>query len=821
MWNDLSLAQKSKVMRMAIDNGVRNYDDIKLLYEEASHKFKDGGPKKNNNKSLTEQGVFDMHRSDAQMIIDPLRYNGNPESIVDWDAVNINNTGSMHYDLDNITITAPETKKPEPEVIEKEVPVFIPSDDDYRSNRTKRKLKSYTFEEPKKAKDSLVPITPMFMDTPYSDELQGKVNGEYVYDLPNLFPDGGTLDGNDPDIPMYGSTTQEAVVTGHRMPKLTRFLNKTFRSKSGWDKYVDRYYARQQHLKDTNNTPNPTYEVSDALSTAGIIAGTPYNEDIERTKVWDTYNNWKEHNEIIGPHYDPDGNYHNDAYANPSAGYLSNTDPVGEFFVLNEALGPLAKFVGRGAQQVMARAGNQWARNQVMGRAFNNAADASFGFNNRFVATPASSLGYEIKPNIRTKIGDVEINNPNLMYHTDLGDGLGQFNHIGASIENGNLIPGLARIQGQEAYTWWNLGKPYSDPKVRLITTSKYNPDLIHVRSADYPIGQWPGKNGKSFVLNTEYVAEKPIDVAESTYLYDPSYGYRKTTPTTNSAKTSLKFYEKPSKLTYEEWTPEQWTAAQDAAIARGDMAEAQRLKDLHFKIKTVDNKIYKPEGWHQTNTNFNIFDLKKTNNKNRDAFAITGVYTKNTDADILGTQYPIQMHVNRYTKNPLVINTKTDLLDIIPGLKNSTQELENIVNTKRNLIDILKERSDPNTTAIRKIEINKQIHAFNKDYEQKILKAINNNKTIIDKYLKDNNYDAVLINKDYSGDGLYNFGNYTDTEILLSPNQIKSADAVTYDDNGIRIPLGERDNFNINDKRYGLAPLGFGIPYLMNNNNQ
>ncbi len=186
MWNDLSLAQKSKVMRMAIDNGIRNYDDIKLLYEEASHKFKDGGLKKNNNKSLTEQGVFDMHRSNAQMIIDPLRYNGNPESIVDWDAVNINNTGSMHYDLDNITITAPETKKPEPEVIEKEVPVFIPSDDDYRSNRTKRKLKSYTFEEPKKAKDLLVPITPMFMDTPYSDELQGKVNGEYVYDIPKL-----------------------------------------------------------------------------------------------------------------------------------------------------------------------------------------------------------------------------------------------------------------------------------------------------------------------------------------------------------------------------------------------------------------------------------------------------------------------------------------------------------------------------------------------------------------------------------------------------------------------------------------------------------
>jgi hypothetical protein len=41
---------------------------------------------------------------------------------------------------------------------------------------------------------------------------------------------------------------------------------------------------------------------------------------------------------------------------------------------------------------------------------------------------------------------------------------------------------------------------------------------------------------------------------------------------------------------------------------------------------------------------------------------------------------------------------------------------------------------------------------------------------------------------------------------------QIKSADAITYDDKGIRIPLGMRDNFKINDIRYGLLPfLGLG----------
>ena len=329
----------------------------------------------------------------------------------------------------------------------------------------------------------------------------------------NLFPDGGTLE--DDDIPMYGSTQQEAIVTGHRMPAWNRFWNKNFRSKSGWDKYVDRYYARQQQMQDTNNTPNPTYEVPDALSIAGIIAGTPYNEDIERAKVWDTYNNWKEHSEIIGPHYDPDGNYHNDAYANPSAGYLSGNDPIGEFFVSNEALGPLAKFIGRGIQQVMAKTGNQWARNQIMGRAFNNAADASFDFNNRFVTTPASSVGYELKPNIRTKVGNVEIDN-------------------------------LGLYSPQSAAAKW------------LVTPIK---QIIEDNAADW------------LVTPIKQIIEE------------------------NAANI----------------TPKQWTAAQDAAIARGDMAEAQRLRDLHFKVSAPNTKVKEAvfngslsdKPFYEFNTNF------------------------------------------------------------------------------------------------------------------------------------------------------------------------------------------------------------------------
>jgi hypothetical protein len=44
------------------------------------------------------------------------------------------------------------------------------------------------------------------------------------------------------------------------------------------------------------------------------------------------------------------------------------------------------------------------------------------------------------------------------------------------------------------------------------------------------------------------------------------------------------------------------------------------------------------------------------------------------------------------------------------------------------------------------------------------------------------------------------------------NPKNIKFSKAVTYDDNGVRIPLGLRDNFKLNDIRYGFVPFGVGL---------
>jgi hypothetical protein len=136
-----------------------------------------------------------------------------------------------------------------------------------------------------------------------------------------------------------------------------------------------------------------------------------------------------------------------------------------------------------------------------------------------------------IKPQVRTKVGDVEIDNPNLLYHLDRGNRAGAFSTQGAYVEDGILFPGVAKKEGQLGYRWWNKGKPYAtavhgQPMTRLITTTEDAPGMLHVKSQNYPIGQWTGSKG--FVLPSEYVNPEGVDVSSSTYILDPNYRWRR-----------------------------------------------------------------------------------------------------------------------------------------------------------------------------------------------------------------------------------------------------------------------------------------------------
>lgn len=153
---------------------------------------------------------------------------------------------------------------------------------------------------------------------------------------------------------------------------------------------------------------------------------------------------------------------------------------------------------------------------------------------NKAISKRVTGMQNNIQPVIRTKIGDVEINDPNLLYHLDNGDYRGWIDVDGAYIKDGMLYPGKTRAPGQLDYTWWNRGKPFINTKTkRLMTASPNNPSMLRIRDQNYPIGQWNGQSG--FVQNSEYVSAEPIDVSESTYIWDANYGYRKQIPVIKS----------------------------------------------------------------------------------------------------------------------------------------------------------------------------------------------------------------------------------------------------------------------------------------------
>lgn len=172
-------------------------------------------------------------------------------------------------------------------------------------------------------------------------------------------------------------------------------------------------------------------------------------------------------------------------------------------------------------------------------------------------------------------------------------------------------------------------------------------------------------------------------------------------------------------------------------------MAEAQRLRDLHFKAN-APNTVTSVNGqplqlYHGTNATFNAFDLSKYGKTDGGTFG-RGVYTT-----------PIKEYAELYGKNNMPLYMK---LDNPRDYRNSS------------IGDLMAKKL-----------------AFGDDFAT------------------GNEIDGVI--------GRLNWKGFKGSEEYVSHNSknIKSSKAVTYDDKGIRIPLGKRDNFNINDIRYSLVP--------------
>lgn len=253
--------------------------------------------------------------------------------------------------------------------------------------------------------------------------------------------------------------------------------------------------------------------------------------------------------------------------------------------------------------------------------------------------------------------------------------------------------------------------------------------------------------------------------------------------------------------------TPAQWTTAQDAAIARGDIAEAQRLRDLHFKVSAPDTKVDIPL-WSSSEKHFNSFDLSHFGETDNGFFGY-GHYLTPIEK-YAATYHPVNRKFYVNVKNPY-IGDNDQYFNRIQYVKDRlARRKENVI---RNLHD------GKLTKFSKKLGINESTsledaeHLVDKYIADETVKWNNKYVKYVDEF---EGKDGVLSWRDLQGIPNKREGIYKEV-VIPRGEQIKSADAVTYDDKGIRIPLGKRDNFKLNDIRYSFMPFiiggtGYGI---------
>lgn len=496
------------------------------------------------------------------------------------------------------------------------------------------------------------------------------------------------------------------------------------------------------------------------------------------SRPWKTYGDLsRESNEKMQAEIASQGGLERYAIHRDLSKPLSPVDPVGELIVGNAVLGPAFNYVGKGLKSVgntivddaliqAGKSGSKWAKAKAVQRAMGNP----------IVSTDA----HTISPIIRTKVGDVEIDNPGLYYHQSDAGKAKNFISTGrmrtpieeswlAKEEAGEKIPlairsgikpGYPQSPGMAMFAQGNLWYGLTPKKPDLLVTAREMP--IANKNASVMSNKASLRalemQGPRRVTNDNIYTQGPHNRQNTTaYTWEPGYGYRRIfaeeTPTAEWPISRI-----APQITTENAaniTPAQWTAAQDAAIARGNMAEAQRLRDLHFKISAPKTEVVDINGnpqlvVHKTPNTFTVFDNSRSIGK-LNWFATPNAYGENG------------VFATGAGKNPRTMKLYV-----------------NMRNAHKPTID---EGIEP---------------AYINRGEDGLLGIVDKDMTNYFKSSRD------------AGKGFMMSGG------VDNPNALKSADAVTYDNNGVRIPLGKRDNFKLKDIRYGLLPVigvtGYGM---------
>lgn len=219
------------------------------------------------------------------------------------------------------------------------------------------------------------------------------------------------------------------------------------------------------------------------------------------------------------------------------------------------------------------------------------------------------------------------------------------------------------------------------------------------------------------------------------------------------------------------ELTDAQWDNLYNKAIVNNDLAEVQRLRDLHFRVKAPNTKVTFPV-YHGTPSKkaINTFDLSfvgsRHNNKLPKGFFFTDQRRIADDYALLPESFG--------TGNPEHGNTISAYVNIENPLY-FKQDTKRISDSRFGDFDVPLEKSS---------DFRNRVRWDNTDEADAIIMR-----------LLDNDPYAVF------------YESLQNQYLIKDPKKIKLSAPITYDDAGNIIPLSKRDNFTIPDVRYGILP--------------
>ncbi len=332
-----------------------------------------------------------------------------------------------------------------------------------------------------------------------------------------------------------------------------------------------------------------------------------------------------------------------------------------------------------------------------------------------------------------------------------------------------------------------------------------------------------------------------PIVIAKKEEADDHNGVYPKSddAPTTPASMISLAELLEPVKNELREYLPkdafsddarysvsQKTDAAYMAAVRRGDMDEAQRMVDEAAKAAG-----YRWKKFHETaqGNNIHVFNLDLATHSTADYGTPYGIFTKSHDRTVgLGGK---QMGLWVKADNTLNLKDRNEIRKALPKAYGEILDELSAIDEKYSareeeledtFLELLYAWFDeqPNGDSLRKqwdiarpayeqftlpsdvADAERESENLMAEWDEKSDRIIASAKEWITKWLPENGYDSMSLEYD-NGAG----NRVTDAFIVLKENQVKSADPVTYDDNGNVIPLSERFNEKQNDIRIRGCP--------------